>query len=279
MAELKEIFYQTLRNIAIEENFTNFEVNSESASEKGDNFIGVVLRAEIVGKRKTQSGSEVDDKLSLICKVPPANKARRENFRVDEAFARECIFYNEIAPLFLKFQRDRGLSDEETFHVYPKCYRAIHGEEFSVVVLEDLRSKGFTMWPKRKANNIHNVRKVIGELAKFHAISFAMKDQSPETLKKYEHFKDSFTYMYKSEIIKNATEDMWKSIIENFENSKQKSVYGEIVKDIYKYLRSCSDDSVPTKYFVLGHGDCWNNNILYKFKEVIELIVYQSSVS
>lgn len=281
MEDLPNWLTTILNDIAIAEDFVDFEINTENGCNKGDNFIGIVIRIVINGKKKNTSNDLVNETLKLICKLTPTNEARCKQFHVDAAFDRESLFYNEIAPLFLQFQRERGLNEQEMFHSFPKCYKAIHDEEqkISVIILQDLQPNGYTMWPKNRVVKVENARKVFRELAKFHAISFAMKDQCPEKISKYENLKDPIPKYFESSIFVDMNIKQFNEIIELFDEPEIKDIYKEFSKNVQKYYESCSDDSVPYKYRAIGHGDCWNNNILYKFDEVKYKNVYYIKIN
>lgn len=270
MSELPKWLVNHLEEIAIAENFARFKINLKNEGQKGDYFVGAIRCVEIVGE-KVANGSTIAAKLSLVCKVLPTNEIRRKLFHVDTAFEREALFYNEIAPMFIQFQRERGLNDDEMFHKIPKCYKAVNepSQSTSVVILQDLRPDGFRMWPKNKVQIVENSRMIVRELAKYHAISFAMKDQCPEKMKKYEQLDDFFPRFFKSEGAIESTRKKYANIVSIMRKRDLGHIYEEFSKDIYQYILSCSDESVPNKYRVIGHGDCWNNNILYKFDEVL----------
>lgn len=72
------------------------------------------------------------------------------------------------------------------FYQYPKCYKTIDTEFSECIVLEDLKRKNFFPLNRYidKATNEH-VCLAMRALGKFHAISFALKDQQPEKFKTY----------------------------------------------------------------------------------------------
>ena len=56
------------------------------------------------------------------------------------------------------------------------------------------------------------------------------------------------------------------AVIENHENTDMVEKVKNIMKSPFlKVFNECVD-AKQTKYAVLCHGDCWNNNIMYKYK-------------
>lgn len=122
------------------------------------------------GRRAVNGKSET---LHLLCKAPPSNESRRENFKSGLVFARETYIYSKLLPAFVKFQQEKGLNDNESFLSFPKVYACISDEENDkyLLVMEDLRSKNYQMWPKNKTIAYDHAEKIMKELGKFHAVS------------------------------------------------------------------------------------------------------------
>ena len=74
--------------------------------------------------------------------------------------------------------------DVDGFHEYPQCYRTVDEEPNECLLLEDLSVHGFTIINRHTDEvTADHVRLVMKTLGKFHAISFALKDQQPDTFK------------------------------------------------------------------------------------------------
>lgn len=98
------------------------------------------------------------------------------------------FFFNfyKIFPCFREFQKSKGiLIDEDGFHEYPKCYQTIDAEPIETLFLEDLCEQNFRMVNLRSEElTVEHVKLVMQVLGKFHACSFALKDQQPEKFQK-----------------------------------------------------------------------------------------------
>lgn len=261
-----------LNEIAKSENFLNYEINYFDNEEKGNGFMSDITRVQIIGNKinSTNNTSSVKDQLSLVLKASFSNSLDRELFKSDTAFEREIFFYNEIAPAFLQFQREHGLTENDIFKAYPKCYKAIFDlqNELFLIILEDLKAKEFCLWPKRKVSKIENTKIVVRELAKLHAISFAMRDQCPKQFEKFEKIPDLFGVYFESGAFYNVHKEMFRRLINIFENPRHKQIYELLSENMRKFYDLSNDDSVPNNKRIICHGDCWNNNILYKFNAV-----------
>lgn len=147
-----------LHDIAKNENFSDLEIKCNDGNEKGNGFLSDIARVQIVGKRKSENDELINDQMNLVCKISFPDKSQREQFNSDKFFERETYFYNEIAPVFVKFQQDRGLSNDDMFESFPKCYKAVYDQkrEIFVIIMDDLKSRGFQMWQKGRGAIIGN---------------------------------------------------------------------------------------------------------------------------
>lgn len=270
MGEITDEIRSLLDEVARNENFTNFELRYSSGSEKGDGFLSEIAKVQICGNRKMENGEVATDQLDLVCKMAFPEKSQREQLNSDQFFERETYFYNEIAPLFMEFQRERGLTEDEMFTAFPKCYKAVNDPEknLSVIILEDLRPQGFSMWQKGRVAKIENTRSIVRELAKLHAISFAMRDQYPHKFSKFESLVDLWPTFLDPGAIYNISMKNFHRVIKMLDKPEHKKIYETFVKDIKNYYIACSDDKIPKKFRVINHGDAWMNNILFKTDKV-----------
>lgn len=77
---------------------SDYELTIESASKKGDNFMGIVYRVTC-HKSSAQRVAEnaANTNLRLIVKVAPESEQRREAFFSRLCFLREIYLFNEVS--------------------------------------------------------------------------------------------------------------------------------------------------------------------------------------
>lgn len=178
---LPEYVLSLLDGIAVSEGFCQYQIKTGAGSKHGDGGCGTLTIATIAGDR-TINGTIQKDTLALLCKTMPSTQGESI---LDKLFEREVLAYNQLLPLFAKFQREKGLSDEECFNTYPTCYAAVADATNNkyIVIMEDLRARKFVLWPKAQSFDNTHAFAVIDGLAKLHAVSFALRDQRPEEFK------------------------------------------------------------------------------------------------
>lgn len=261
---LPQYVLDLLKNIADGENFTNYTFKYRDGSNRCDGFLGVLTSVIIHGTR-TVNGVPADDKLHLLCKLPPANELRRKIFQSALVFSREANTYNKVLPLFRQFQQDKGLGDDESFLAFPKCYAAVADkdkQEF-VVIMEDVRAKGFAMWKRKKVLPADHSYRIVEQLGKFHGISFALKDQRPSVCNELKAYQSNFQAFYKSDQFAKLIEMSYDRAIVALEKAEHKDIM-EVVKANVRQLADDCLSADSTEFAVIGHGDCHNNNILYR---------------
>lgn len=266
MSALPKYLPPILKQIAEKKCFTNFLTDIGSGTNIDDTLVGELLTAEISGEQRQRDGHEIDAKLNLLCKVAPANSQQRKESMADLLFKRESYFYNTVAPAFIHFQQAKGLPEEDQFKAFPRCYEAVCDQEKEVfaIVMEDLRPKGFAMWPMQKPVPPAQCRLFVRELAKFHAISFAMKDQQPEKFEEYRNLDDLLPALNSTSDSINLLRNSYKRAIEALESEEHKQIMRDIEARILEYFESCLGKNATEAFGVVSHGDTWNNNILYR---------------
>lgn len=268
--KLPEHVEVAIQNIATAENFSQFTINLSTGANVGDGFAGEITKVTLIGNRVINGVTYADSELVLVVKLPPENKVREMHGM--KLFEREVFAYNELLPTFAKFQQDHGLkSGSAGFYNYPKCYYAHHDKALgqSVIIMEDIRERGFKMENKNKPVQYSHVKTVMEKLAEFHAISLAMKQQRPQEFARFKELKDVMgnddpkaKEMGKM-MLAGAGERALATLDDNEQVLKDKirRILDIIPNESDRYL---GENSEP--YSVINHGDSWINNMMFKFE-------------
>lgn len=258
-----------INSIAQKEGFTEYTVTSEAGSSHGDGFLGIMIRVAINGMHRL-GGASVPVKLSLIMKLPPHNKTRREMFHTKDAFENEIFAYDVLLPAFVKLQQDNGVAKEDGFFRFPKIYGTFADPETGnyVLIMEDLAVRGYEMRNKFEKLNFAHAKLAMTELGRYHALSFAVRDQRPELFAEFR--KRQPTFLLKM-LDNNRSKDFWSQ--KYVEASKtlapeEKEFADKIVllgTTYVERMRECCEEDGAEPFAVMNHGDCWNNNMMYRY--------------
>lgn len=266
MSVKPERVQEILKEIAESEGFTSFDHTFSAGSNKGDNYVGEILRVVVTGEKANGRIEELD----LILKIAPLSAKWREHFNCNALFKQEDYFYNVLAPALEKFQRDQGLTAEQCFKAYPKCYYSIcdaKTEEF-LLVFENLRTTGFEMFQKGELHPLQTISSIIKELAKFHAVSFAMRDKKPKLFDKLRRIKNEYPTFMELEGSKEIIESSMARAIDLLENPDHVNVYKHILNNCQKYFDDFYNEERLGRFGSIVHCDTWNNNIMLQYSKV-----------
>lgn len=269
---------ELLEKIAKTEGFENFTYSISAGSNHGDGFLAAMKRITVTGKRNGR-----DDELSLIFKLMPASAARRETFNSTKVFRREVMMYNKVLKTMHDFQIEKGLTAEDGFFEYPKCYGVVEDEENEefALVMEDLKKAKYQMFDKLKPSDFNHVKLFMEALGRYHAISFALKDQRPGVFEEFKDLEDIF-----GEQVKNSPDMMqamfrfaYDRAITAFDDdiAKENAVL-TLRKSKENFLHDLVTLPLGRKsepFSVINHGDCWNNNLMFKYDEEVFYRVQQ----
>lgn len=268
VASSQELLEQLVRS---ELNSDDVTIALAAGSNKGDNYIGVVFRAKAECRRTGK-------KLNVIVKLPPQNEARRNQFFARPSFEREISFYTEIYPMMAELQREKGINlavDEgsEAFNQIPHCYRTCLVELEEAILMDDLKDLGFEMFDRHQAQKLEHFELVMKALGRFHALSFALKDQRPERIEPYKSMVELFTTRED-----DASMEQWFSMLitrtmETLDQESEPEVYEKTKKALdgrfMDMVKELTTGKLAEPYAVICHGDCWNNNMLFKHENGI----------
>lgn len=135
-----------------------------------------------------------------------------------------------------------------------------------------MKEKGFEMIDFRKEEiTFEHAKYVLTALGKYHALSFALRDKCPEKFKYFSKNLQDVLFDDNNEFIK-VYFDSFKPLIygtlrEN-EEELRKKLENIFEKSVFDAAKQCVEGSYSEPYAIVCHGDCWTNNILYKYDEV-----------
>lgn len=267
---LSEFIKSCVKKVAKNEGFIDFEIETTAGSKHGDNFLGVMTAITVIGTRKL-NGISKQESLYLICKAPPLSEIRRKKWNSKSVFDREIYIYTQLLPAFARFQKEKGLSEADSFLSFPKIYACEVSEidDSYILIMENLKMQQFEMYPKDKAPTVDHLLIALQELAKFHAISFAMKDQRPNEFAEFKDLGDIAMDMVFDGSIGLFVEQQMDRLVKAIENPVQKKMVEKLrenyVTTLNKFLRGQSSK----EFGVIRHGDFWMNNLMFQYADIL----------
>ncbi|XP_033231661.1 uncharacterized protein LOC117182665 [Belonocnema kinseyi] len=246
-----------VHRFAKEHDLSNAKFDYCVITKDGDNYLGKPYSVKIEGQKNGDL-----KKFNLIFKCAPRDKDLEESLGVKHLYIREISFYEEKLPVFASLLKEYNLSIRDI----PRYYggSTVSGNE--VLILEDLRSYGASM-KKSVIMDYSHASLAIRHLGRFHAYSFALRDQKPTLFENIKLIKEPF---YKNLDKFSETYDILCNVaIKAIESEGPKYIdrLREFKKSIPKLIDFVIDGRNAEPYTVLNHGDYWTNNILFKYND------------
>ncbi|XP_012524822.1 uncharacterized protein LOC105830189 [Monomorium pharaonis] len=238
--------------------------NFNEGSAKGDNYLSIVYKGKVYGI--TDGDPKQHVQANVVVKSMPKNPGTRKTLRCADFFSNEIIFYTQIISKFENFLAEKRQSD---LLCIPRYIISSTDSENGFLVLEDASCLGFHSITRHDCLDWTECSAVLKTLSKFHAISFAYKDQrkdefveirdslketffGPEHWNWYKGFHEKIRVLIKHAL---ATE---------YPNSKAEKRYNSYESNALfdKCTELCKRGDAPTS--VIVEGDCWGPNFLFR---------------
>lgn len=176
----------------------------------------------------------------------------------------------KVLPCFREFQESRG-AFRSGFNEYPGLYSWVSTAPNETMFFQDMAQEGFIMIDKDKVT-VEHILLVMKALGKYHAVSFALRDQDPE---KFTELISELSEMFfvrgietpfKS-AINNAAINAINSITDDGDAHLVKALLELYETDQYDLVADLLDGNDAEPYSVICHGDCWSNNTMFKYDD------------
>lgn len=205
------------------------------------------------------------NEIILIAKLAPKHELRRQMFNVQTQFDREIYVYENVIPALEEFQKIR-LTQSDIFQNYPKCIFTSEEDLNEFIIMTDLTSKGYKNSDRPTPLGFEKCALVFDSIAKFHAISFALKDQNPTTF-------NALTSKLKENVFISPINTFFETFLINKVdnaittlNEDDTLIKEKLLKFRDVYADSMVDCIENKEDSVICHGDCWISNLMFKEK-------------
>lgn len=175
-----------------------------------------------------------------------------------DIYEKEMEMFHKILPEFRKILKTIG----EDKNVFPKSITVDRNRD--VLILEDLAVKNFVTVDREVELDVTHIQMSMAKLAKFHAASIVLMQQSPEMFENFDvgmfsrkvsAFKDKFRTNMEALTAEVSSWPGYEYYAKKLENMKSQM-----------FERSCrAFDNDEGDLKVLVHGDLWKSNMMYVY--------------
>ncbi|XP_033204918.1 uncharacterized protein LOC117165700 [Bombus vancouverensis nearcticus] len=247
-------------------------LKEELGSGRGDNYTSMLYRIRAKGRKQVKNREWINYERAIIYKVLPRSREHREAFKSELLFQNEVAFYTHVWPALNELQTN----GKEVFGGVAKIYAA----RIDLIVMEDLRERGFKMEDRRKGLQLEHLKRTLKALAGFHALSLTLRETRPEEFARltdpnrgqgiqealFRTENEDWYRQYYHVAAKNAIRMVSDGFPPHMESKRL-----EIMEKLRAFLnddvffRTMSEiAAMQGPLTVFCHGDCWTNNFLFK---------------
>lgn len=181
-------------------------------------------------------------------------------------FCREKYVYEQIFPLLEHFQYAQ-LSAAQVFRNYPQIYASSNRLRYEYILLSDLNVEGYENWDRTTPLDFDNVALVLKNLAKFHAVSFALKQQQPSEFQRITTELREWLFI---DPLPDQIRQFLQTNVDYTLTTLDKCRDQNTIVKLLNFREECGDIMVECvnerNDAVILHGDCWISNFMFKTK-------------
>lgn len=188
-------------------------------------------------------------------------------------FCREKYVYEQIFPSIECFQQKHLPGTCQMFRQYPKMYASSTELQHEYVLLNDLKLDGYLNWDRSTPLDFEKSVLILQNLAKFHAISFAMKQYNP---KEFNHFTTELKEWLFVDPLPEHIQDFLRDNVNYALSTLNKETDAITIERLLKFRKECGTVMVKCcaerENAVILHGDCWISNFMFKTNVCVFII-------
>ncbi|XP_028132478.2 uncharacterized protein LOC114327960 isoform X2 [Diabrotica virgifera virgifera] len=178
------------------------------------------------------------------------------------AFRIETHIYKTVLETFNQFLESKNLP---SLNVIPRYFDSFTDENAQVIITENIVKLGYRLMDRIACADMNHCYVLLEAYAKFHALSFALKDQQPEKFKALcdtEEFYSVYIDDQRDSIRKDITE-----INKLFKRKGDEDLANKLEQELKnRFTGKISLDS-EEEQAVFVHGDNWNHNHMFLYDD------------
>ncbi|XP_044258612.1 uncharacterized protein LOC123007393 isoform X2 [Tribolium madens] len=259
-ASLSDEQIKLVKIVAESQGFKDYQMEVEAGSLKGDGYMGIINTVKIWDNSKD---------LHLVIKSALCGKQVREQSPVRKAYEREIYMYTTVLPEFEKLLHERNITNG--FKEKAKCYGSFLKENEECLILENLKEIDYRLWDRTVPMNEDHVALGFATYGKFHGTGLALKHLKPE---KYEEISKNLKNIFYSEVETPEEKARFEENSKIIFGNAFKAVAGneQATQALTRFTQQSEkffgeDIKKIDKYSTILHGDCWCNNMMYKYTD------------
>ncbi|KAK8407281.1 hypothetical protein O3P69_002085 [Scylla paramamosain] len=234
-------------------------------TKKGDNYACFVTSVEVQYKEEEHGASM---EITYVAKLAHQIASPLTEL-MNEVFQKEGTCFMEILPKMNEVLKELDIDSIRTAKGYAMSLKL--GKE--VLLLEDLRQREFKMFDRRRGIDVPHALLVLKELGRLHATSRLVEKKLGCSL--LETWPVIFERWLEDDDVPGA--EMFQKMIESqMETAAMVMEKIPNYEQVVAWIRSTKARGIcifkeslkqNAKFDALTHGDCWNNNILFRYDE------------
>ncbi|CAH0550363.1 unnamed protein product [Brassicogethes aeneus] len=258
---MNSIVEKIAKNIPLAE----YDVEYGEGNEKGEGYLGEIAFVKITAKGNGKTYNVAIKRAFTIQSI-------REEMPIRDVFLNEVFFYKECFPVLQQLQSELDLPK---FNIAPKCFYTSIEPENEYLAMENLKASGFELYPKEEIVPYDHFEFIFKIYANLHATSVVLRKTQPEKFEKLaSNFKEVATKSFDNPNFNN----LWGTM---FKQTGEKLIPGQDDEAIKAFEKKYFNNGISHfmdswKYHgqdpVINHGDCWSNNMMFKYNEQRELV-------
>ncbi|EDW84846.2 uncharacterized protein Dwil_GK14342 [Drosophila willistoni] len=232
-----------------------FEINP--ALGPGENYSGVLTKIRVSFK-VFQNGERKETKNMIVKTSIDDDELTQELIAPYDIYNREMNIYEEVLPKLNELLHEIGDFEQ----LFPTAIYV--DRERMAIIFEDLAVAGYVMADRIRRLNAEHAHLILRKLAKMHAASAVLNERTNGCLEGYDRgFFNNYTNAFSGYFVGTLhAAARWMSHIENMRQYADK--LSKLAPHYMDIGRKCFAPTLG-QVNVLGHGDVWTNNVMFKY--------------
>ncbi|ENN80758.1 uncharacterized protein LOC109533288 [Dendroctonus ponderosae] len=255
-----------IRDAFKDDKFKIMSIDKTGSTSEGEGYIGNISFVTVTALTPSNNPKI----FNLVIKYAKSLNPEEVLLPFQLAYERENLIYGTVVPAFHEFEKQYNnvITDKHL----PKCFGTLSYGKLNILILQNVKAENYQLHELHRPLNLEHLKLTFSSYGKWHGLSLAYRHHRP---KKFENMFGNLRRCVLQDVMElshKAVQTSEECMYIMLENNNELKIMEKLRKlfpdgfssEIIRVLKCQADE----EKIVLGHGDCWNNNFMYKYSEL-----------
>lgn len=246
-----------------EDKFKSISIEKTGSTSEGEGYIGNISFVTV----KALTPCNKQKVFNLVIKYAKSLNPEEILLPFQLAYERENLVYGTVVPVFHEFEKQYNNRITDKF--LPKCFGTLSYGKLNILILQNAKAENYQVHELYEPLNLDHLKLTFSSYGRWHGLSLAYRHHHPKKFEKMFGNLRRCIMQDVMELSQKSVQTTEECVYLMLKNNNELQIMDKLKKLIpdgaFAEIIRVLESQVDEENIVLAHGDCWNNNFMFRY--------------